>query len=199
LLLAVRHSLRDAPAVIGPPSDEGVDDVDVVVVVGAAVVVVVGGVVVVTDPPPDVPPPPPDVPPLPPLVPPPPAPPLDAPAGAVVVVVATTEVTVTQRFTRPENWLLLDSEARVRTISVRNALESRPPKAEAEASMFTMAMSATDATPNVRTFGMRCVVFARKKFLSEPLYMKYKFAGSNHTPTYEISILPQIELHHVDN
>lgn len=76
---------------------------------------------------------------------------------------------------------------------MRTAFESRPPNAEAEASMLTMATRAHDATPNVRIFGIRCVVFARKKFLSEPLYMKYKFAGSNHTSTYEISILPQID------
>ena len=68
------------------------------------------------------------------------------------------------------------SDAKVRTTSERTELESRPPNAEAEASMLTIAMRAPDATSSVTIFGIRCVVFARKKFLTERLYMEYKFA-----------------------
>jgi hypothetical protein len=180
----------------------------VVVVVdgGVVVVVVVTGAL-----PPPVPPlvPPPPEPPLvppppePPLVPPPPVPPLVPPVPApppspetigVVVIVGSVigEEIVSQRFTKPENWLLLDSEARVRTTSVRTALESLPPKADAEASIFTMATRTLDEIARVRILGMRCVVFARKKFLSEPLYMGNNFAVSNHVGAYEISTVPQI-------
>jgi hypothetical protein len=137
---------------MGPPEAEGVDGA------GGSVVVVVGGsvvVVVVPDVPPPEAPPPPLVAPLP--DPPLPAPPPELPVAAVVtigavVVVVEVVVTVTQRFTRPENWLLLDSEARVRTASVRTAFWSRPPNADAEASMLTIATRAHEATPSVRIF-----------------------------------------------
>jgi hypothetical protein len=92
-------------------------------------------------------------------------------------VVGEIEEIVDQRFTSPENWLLLVSDASVSTTAERTEFESRPPNAEAEASMLTIAMRAPDATSSVTTLGMRCVVFARKKFLREPLYMEYKFAS----------------------
>jgi hypothetical protein len=187
------HSLRDAPVVMSPPDACEPPDEVVVVVVGGVVVVVVGGVVVVVvvEPPP---PPPPLVPPPPPLVPPPPPPPAAGAAAVVVVVVVvvgTTVDTVVQRFTSPENWLLLDSEASVKTTSVRTAFESLPPNADAEASMLTIATSTLHPTASVMSLGIRCAVFARKKFLSEPLYMEYKFAVSNHTPAYEVSTVRQ--------
>ena len=175
-----RHSLRDGPAVIKPLDDDEVG--------GAVVVVVDGGVVVVVVVTGALPPP------VPPLVPPVPAPPPSPETIGVVVIVGSVigEEIVSQRFTKPENWLLLDSEARVRTTSVRTALESLPPKADAEASIFTMATRTLDEIARVRILGMRCVVFARKKFLSEPLYMGNNFAVSNHVGAYEISTVPQI-------
>jgi hypothetical protein len=57
--------------------------------------------------------------------------------------------------------------------------------------MFIMARRTHDATASVETLVRRCVVFARKKFLYEPLCMKTKFAGSNHSAAYEFSTLNQ--------
>jgi hypothetical protein len=99
-------------------------------------------------------------------VPPPPPPPVGAPVppvvGAVEVVVTVvggvgveTAETVVQRSTSPENWLLLDSDARVKTTTVRTAFESLPVKPEAEASMFTMAKRTHDETANVRILDVR--------------------------------------------
>jgi len=157
------------------PAEVAEDDVPVVgvvvVVVGGAVVVVVGGVeppaggvVVVVEALP---------PPVAPLAPPAEPPPLVStllapPALPLVVVVGfatgmTTEP-VDQRFTSPENWLLLDSEARVKTTSDRTALESLPPNAEAEASMLTNATKTNDDTARVAILGMRCEVLTEKKF-----------------------------------
>ena len=48
-----------------------------------------------------------------------------------------------------------------------------------------------DATASVETLVRRCVVFARKKFLYEPLCMESRFSGSNHAPAYEVSTLAQ--------
>jgi len=89
--------------------------------------------------------------------------------------------------------LSLDSAASVLTTLDRTELESLPPKADAEASIFTKATSTLAEIANVMSFGMRCVVFARKKSLSDPLYMKSKFADSNHTTTYEDSTVCQIQ------
>ena len=203
LLSAVRHSLRDAPAVMGPTDAAELEGVvvvvvggAVVVVVGGAVVVVVGGAVVVVVegpvvvvvegavPPPDTEPP----------AAPPPEPAVATGVGVAGAVVGEIEEIVDQRFTSPENWLLFVSEASVRTTAERTELESRPPNADAEASMLTIAIRAPDATSSVTILGMRCVVFARKKFLSEPLYMEYKFAVSNHTSADCTSTVPQIKL-----
>jgi hypothetical protein len=184
---------------MGPTDAEEVEGA-VVVVVGGFVVVVVDGVVVVVGglvvvvavpPPPPLPPDPePDpVPPPPPVV-----PDTAVIVAVVVVVVGEIDVMVAQRLTSPENWLLLESEASVRTTSERTEFESLPPNAEAEASMFTIARSAPEATRSVTTLGIRFVVFERKKFLSEPLNMGYKFAASNHTPGYSRSIVPQFIL-----
>jgi|GEM_PF-3936481 len=57
--------------------------------------------------------------------------------------------------------------------------------------MFIMARRTHDATASVETLVRRCVVFARKKFLYEPLCMKTKFAGANHASAYEFSTLNQ--------
>jgi hypothetical protein len=167
---------------MGPPVAAGLggEEGTVVVVVGGAVVVVVGGAVVVGSvvvvvgavvvAPPPPPPPDPAV-----VAPAPPEPPVDVVVGTVGALVGEIEEIVDQRCTSPENWLLLESDASVRTTAERTELESRPPNAEAEASMLTIAMRAPDATSNVTILGMRCVVFAKKKFLREPLYMGYKF------------------------
>jgi hypothetical protein len=187
--------------VIGPPDAvEGEDGGVVVVVVGAAVVVVV-------PPPPPVPPPPvpPPVPPPPvppPPVPPPPVPPPPVPppvpvavtivTGVVGTVIAEIVETVDQRFTRPMKRLLSDLEVSAIATSVRIAFESLLPTDDAEASIFIIAKRTQDETTSVETLMRRCVVFARKKFLSEePLYMNYKFAGSNHATTYEESTVAQ--------
>jgi hypothetical protein len=164
----------------------------VVVVVGGAVVVVVeGAVVVVVEGAVPPPPPPPDAE-LP--VAPPPELAVATGVGVAGAVVGEIEEIVDQRFTSPENWLLFVSEARVRTTAERTELESRPPNADADASMLTIAIRVPDATSSVTIFGMRCVVFARKKFLSERLYMEYKFAVSNHTSADCTSTVPQIKL-----
>jgi hypothetical protein len=60
--------------------------------------------------------------------------------------------------------------------------------------MFIMARRTHDATAIVEILVRRCVVFARKKFLYEPLCMKTKFAVSNHAATYEVSTLAQFAL-----
>jgi len=190
-----RHSLREAPAVMRPvdvtevdPPVEGV----VVVVVGGVVVVVVGGDdVVLEDEPPPVPPPP--VPPPPPPPPPPPVETVGVAVGAAVAVgvVGEIEEIVDQRFTRPENWLLLDSDASVKTTSERTELESRPPNADAEASMLTIATRMDAETANVMAFGTRWAVFARKKFLRASLYMEYKLAVSGHDSAYSLSTVRQ--------
>jgi hypothetical protein len=185
--VATKHSLRDGPAVISPPVAAGVEGAAVVVVVvGGTVVVVVGGAVVVVAPPP------------PPPAPTPPAP--LAPPDAVGVVIGVgaagtiTALLVVQRFTRPENWLLVDSEARVRTTSERTEFESRPPNADADASMPTNATRTQEEIASVRILGIRFVVFARKKFLNELLYMKNKFAFSGHITGTAVSIVAQFSL-----
>lgn len=156
----------------------GGGDVVVVVVEGGAVVVV-GGVVVVVG---NVEPPPPSVPPPPPSA----APPVAVAVVVVVTVVGSVGVavveTLSQRFTSPENWLLLDSDARVKTTSVRTAIESLPPNPEAEASMFTIAKRTHDDTANVRILGILRWVFAKKKFLYEPLFTCQSSQAHNTPP-----------------
>ena len=167
-----RHSLRDAPAMIGPSDAPGVDGGAVVVVVGGAVVVVggvvaddvVGGVVdddavvVVVG----------GV--LPPLS----LPPLIA-VGAVVVVVEVEGVALIGlwRLMTPENSRLPVSFASFMRIAVLNEFEFRPTKAEdAEASIVTIDTSRLVATPSVTNLGNRCAVFAKRNFLSAPVYME---------------------------
>lgn len=167
----LRHSLRDGPAVISPPDAVGVDGGTVVV--GGGVVVVVATA------------------PLP--------PPLLLPTVAVDVVVAggavgEIEKTVNQPFKSSENRLLLDSDASGKTTSERTEFKPPPPNADAEASMFTIATRTQDETASVMILGRLCAVFARKKFLDEPLRMQYKFAVSYQTPTYKVSTLPQFSL-----
>jgi hypothetical protein len=176
--------------VISPPDATGVE---------GTVVVVGGAVVVVTEAPPP-------LSPLPPPVavvvvteaPPPPLSPLPPPVAVDVAVVGNVAVeieeTIDQRAKSPENWLLMGSDASVQATFERAEFESLPPIADAEASIFTNATRRQDETASVMTLARRCVVFARKKFLNVPLYMKYKFAVSNHTTTYEISTVPQISL-----
>ena len=177
---------------------------------GEAVVVVdCGAVVVVTDDAPPLPVPPPEpAPPVPPGFPVPAlplvavvvvvvagAPPPPPPSLAVDVVVAggvvgKIEETVDQLFTSPESWRLLDSS--VETTSERAEFESLLPNPDADASILTIPTRRQDETASVMTLGRRCVVFARKKFLNEPLYMEYKFAVSNHTTPYDVSTVSQI-------
>jgi hypothetical protein len=148
----------------------------VVVVVGGVVVVVVGGVVVAEAPPPL------------PLSPPPPPVAVDVVVAGGVV--GKIEETVDQLFTSPESWRLLDSS--VETTSERAEFESLLPNPDADASILTIPTRRQDETASVMTLGRRCVVFARKKFLNEPLYMEYKFAVSNHTTPYDVSTVSQI-------
>jgi hypothetical protein len=194
---AIRHWLLDGPAVMRPAGVEDgvvvvVDGVVVVVVGGGVVVVVVDGVVVVVVPPPLA------------MAPPPPPPPPPPDVGALTTgvdtgrVVGEIEEIVDHRCTRPANWPLLDSDARVSTTSERTELESRPPKADAEASMFTKATRTLADNANVMSLGTRCVVFARKKFLSEPLFMDCKLADSSHTSTYEMSKVAQFNFRNVE-
>jgi hypothetical protein len=151
---ATKQLLLDAPSVMGPPDAEE-EGAAVVEVVGGVVVVVVEEVVVTLEPPP---------PPVPPLLeaPLPPEPPLLGATGPVDVgeAVGATVEAVVQRFTSPENWLLLDSDASVKATSVRTAFESLPVKAEAEASMLTIAKRTQDETTSVTILGTRCAVFA---------------------------------------
>jgi hypothetical protein len=88
--------------------------------------------------------------------------------------------------------LLVLEESAIET-SVLIAFESLlPTDDDAEASMFIIAKRTQDETTSVETLMRRCVVFARKKFLrEEPLYMKHKFAGSDHVTTYEKSTVAQ--------
>jgi hypothetical protein len=171
------------------PSDEvvGEDGGVVVVVVEGGVVVVVVGVP---------PPPPPPVPPPPLPVPPPPLPVVTVAVVAGVVGTVTVEMVeaVDQRFTRPMTRLLLVLEESAIETSVLIAFESLvPTDDDAEASMLIIAKRTQDETTSVETLMRRCVVFARKKFLrEEPLYMKHKFAGSDHVTTYEKSTVAQI-------
>jgi hypothetical protein len=174
---------------MSPPETAGLDAGGVVVVVVGAVgvvVVVVGAVVVVVGAL-GVPPPPP---------PPPPEPTTAPPAltvGSVVVgsvVVGTVavglvmgEVIVAHRFARPRK----EAEVRLSTASVRTAYSSFPVDADAEASMLTIATSRQDEMPSVTILGIRCVVFAWKRFLSVPLCMRNKFAVSGHSTANESS------------
>jgi hypothetical protein len=170
---------------MGPPAEvAGEDGGVVVVVVEGGVVVVVVGV------------PPPPEPPLPLPVPPPPPPPVVTVAvvtGVVGTVTVEIVATVDQRFTRPMKRLLLVLEESAIETSVLIAFESLlPTDDDAEASMFIIAKRTQDETTSVETLMRRCVVFARKKFLrEEPLYMKHKFAGSDHVTTYEKSTVAQ--------
>jgi hypothetical protein len=59
--------------------------------------------------------------------------------------------------------------------------------------MFTNATRTADESASVIILGIRFVVFATKKFLSEPLYMEYKFAVSGHATANVISTLTQID------
>jgi hypothetical protein len=169
---------------MSPPDAEGVDGT--VVVVGGVVVVVVAGVVVVVA----------KAPPSLPLLPPPPPPPPPVALDVVVAggAVVEMEEAIDQRAKSPENWLLTDSDASVQAAFERTEFESLPPMDDAEASIFTIATRRQDETASVMTLGRRCAVFARKKFLNVPLYMKYKFAVSNHTTAYEVSTVPQFSL-----
>src|SRR5665213_9520 len=179
--LRTAHLLRDAPAVMGPPDADEVDVVrGLVVVVVGGLVVVVGAVVVAGVPPPA---------PVPPVM----VLPVTAVVAAVGERVGNGEESVVHRLASPENWPSLSLEARVRTTFERTALESLAlnADADAEASMLIIVKRTQDATASVRILGMRCVVFARKNLVSEPLYMQYKFAFSNHTSIYEISTLTQ--------
>jgi hypothetical protein len=121
--------------------------------------------------------------------------------ATLVVVVVTGDVvgevveTVVQRFTSPENWLLMGSDASFQTTSERTEFESLPPTVDAEASIFTNATRRQDETANVTILGRRRVVFARKKFLNEPLHMWYKFAVPNHTTNFEVSTATQCSCH----
>jgi hypothetical protein len=173
------------------PSDEVVGEDG-----GVVVVVVEGGVVVVVVGVPPPPPPPPPVPPPPLPVPPPPPPVVTVAVVAGVVGTVTVEMVeaVDQRFTRPMTRLLLVLEESAIETSVLIAFESLvPTDDDAEASMLIIAKRTQDETTSVETLMRRCVVFARKKFLrEEPLYMKHKFAGSDHVTTYEKSTVAQI-------
>ena len=130
----------------------GADGVVVVVVGGAVVVVVEGAVVVVVEGAVPPPPPPPDAE-LP--VAPPPELAVATGVGVAGAVVGEIEEIVDQRLTSPENWLLLDSEASVRTTSERTEFESRPPNADADASIPTIAISTLVESASVKSFGTR--------------------------------------------
>lgn len=172
---ATKHSLREGPALMSPPVAAGVGaDAAVVVVVGAdaAVVVVVGAdnVVVVLG-----------------TVPPPP-PPLAPTVGVVAAGSVMGGVIVAHRFARPRKKF----GARLSTTSVRAALTALPLYVDAEASMLTIVTSRQDETANVTILGIRCVVFAWKRFLSVPLCMENKFAVSGHVTTNESSKATQL-------
>jgi hypothetical protein len=101
------------------------------------------------------------------------------------------EDTVCQRSKSPESWLLIDWGVGDQ-VAFERTVEPPPPIADAEASIFTNVTRRQDETASAMTLGRRCVVFARKKFLNVPLYMKYKFAGSQHTLAYEFAKPAQI-------
>jgi hypothetical protein len=155
----------------------------VVVLDGGEAVVVVdcGAVVVVTD----------DAPPLP-VPPPEPAPPVPpgfpVPAlplvAVVVVVVGGVVVVVAGAPPPPPPPLAVDVvvaggvvgkieelDSSVETTSERTEFESLLPNPDADASILTIATRRQDETATAMTLRRRWVVFARKKFLNEPLYM----------------------------
>ena len=57
--------------------------------------------------------------------------------------------------------------------------------------MLTIATRSDVEIASVTNLGIRCAVFARKKFLRLPLYMSYKLAFSNLCSTYHRSTVPQ--------
>jgi hypothetical protein len=171
-VLGSRHSLRDAPAIIGPPVTEGVEGGTVVVVEGGfdfvvvagdvveegvvaggdvvldgAVVAVVDGLVVVM-----------------PVGAPPPWPAL-VPAGVVVVAVAGAVLIGECRLLIPENSRLPVSFANFMRIAVLKEFGPRPTNDDvAEASTLIMATRRLVVTPRVTNFGIRCAVLAKKNF-----------------------------------
>jgi hypothetical protein len=66
------------------------------------------------------------------------------------------------------------------------------PLGEAEASIATIATSTQEEMARVATFGKRCAVLPLTNCVKEPLFMLYKFAGSNHVSTYVFSTLAQL-------
>jgi hypothetical protein len=103
-------------------------------------------------------------------------PPLPPPLSAVEVPVlgtAVVDVVVTGglRLTGCENWRLLVSFASFIRIAVLTEFGFRSMRGDAAASMLTIATRRLEETASVTNLGRRCVVFARKNFLSVPLYM----------------------------
>ena len=63
---------------------------------------------------------------------------------------------------------------------------------EAEASMAIIDTNIAVVSASVATLGIRCVVSRVNIFLSEPLFMLYKFTDPNNAAAYELSTFAQI-------